>query len=52
MELTEAENKIQQAALEFARTNKKSIAKRLTAPEIYIPEKFSRKSLEQLLNPV
>lgn len=38
MELTEAENEIQQAALEFARANKKSIAKRLTDPEIYIPE--------------
>lgn len=38
MDLTEAEASIQQAALEFARANKKRIARRLTDPEIFLPE--------------
>lgn len=38
MDLTEAEASIQQAALEFARANKKRIAMRLTDPEIFLPE--------------
>lgn len=38
MALTEAEEQIQQEALEYARSNKKEIAKRLTNPEIYLPE--------------
>jgi UDP-N-acetylglucosamine kinase len=38
MDLTEAEASIQQAALVFARANKKPVAKRLTDPEIFLPE--------------
>lgn len=38
MDLTEAEASIQQAALEFARANKKLIARRLTDPEIFLSE--------------
>lgn len=38
MELTEEEEKIQQAALEFARHNKKSIAKKLTDTACFVPE--------------
>lgn len=38
MALTEAEEEIQQAALEFARANKKAIARRLTDPAKYLPE--------------
>lgn len=38
MALTEAEEQIQQEALEFARSHKKAIAKRLTDPAIFIPE--------------
>lgn len=38
MDLTEAEASIQQAALEFARANKKPIARRLADPEIFLPE--------------
>lgn len=38
MELTETETKIRQAALDYARSNKKRIAKRLTDPATYPPE--------------
>ena len=38
MALTEKEEEIQQEALEFARANKKDIAKRLTNPDVYLPE--------------
>lgn len=38
MELTEDEARIEQAALDFARANKKAIARRLTDPEIFLPE--------------
>lgn len=38
MALTEAEEQIQQEALEFARTHKKAIAKRLTDPKVFPPE--------------
>ena len=38
MALTETEEKIQREALEFARANKKRIARRLTDPEIFLPE--------------
>lgn len=38
MALTEKEDEIQQEALEFARANKKDIAKRLTNPDVYLPE--------------
>ncbi len=38
MARTESESDIQQAALEFARANKKPIARRLTDPEIFLPE--------------
>lgn len=38
MALTEAEERIQQAALAYARANKKAIAKRLTDPDIYPSE--------------
>ena len=38
MALTEKEDEIQQEALEFARAHKKDIAKRLTNPDVYLPE--------------
>ena len=39
MTLTNSEAEIQQAALDFARKNKKAIAKRLTEKSIFVPEK-------------
>ena len=38
MALTEQEARIEQEALDYARAQKKAIARRLTDPEIYLPE--------------
>lgn len=38
MDMAEEEAGIQQEALEFARANKKAIARRLTDPEVFLPE--------------
>lgn len=38
MTLTEQEATIEQEALDYARAEKKGIAKRLTDPTIYLPE--------------
>lgn len=38
MALTEQEDRIQQAALDYARANKKPIARRLTDPSVFLPE--------------
>jgi hypothetical protein len=39
MALSEQETRIEREAIEYARAHKKDIAKRLTDPAIYIPEK-------------